>query len=122
MRLIDADALIADCQLAQKQADRHGREFANAFYSGGGEVSTEWWCVEDMIENAPTIEPERKKGHWIRHPEQRNIFNGKTIECSECHEKYTVQYVEDELFCRHCGADMREPEDIPMEYFESGGR
>ena len=56
MRLIDADALIADCQLAQKQADRHGREFANAFYSGGGEVSTEWWCVEDMIENAPTIE------------------------------------------------------------------
>lgn len=57
MRAIDADALIADCQLAQKQADRHGREFANAFYSGGGEVSTEWWCVEDMIENAPTIEP-----------------------------------------------------------------
>ena len=55
MRLIDADELIADCQLAQKQADRHGREFANAFYSGGGEISTEWWCVEDMIENAPTV-------------------------------------------------------------------
>lgn len=63
-RLIDADALIADCQLAQKQADRHGREFANAFYSGGGEISTEWWCVEDMIENAPTIEA-RKKGRWM---------------------------------------------------------
>ena len=56
MRLIDADALIADCQLAQKQADRHGREFANAFYSGGGDISTEWWCVEDMIENAPTVD------------------------------------------------------------------
>lgn len=78
--------------------------------------------VFNVIDNQPTIEPQRKKGHWIRHPEQRNIFNGKTIECSECHEKYTVQYVEDELFCRHCGADMREPEDIPMEYFESGGR
>lgn len=76
----------------------------------------------NAIDDMPTIEPERKKGHWIRHPEQRNIFNGKTIECSECHEKYTVRYVEDELFCRHCGADMREPEDIPMEYFESGGR
>lgn len=76
----------------------------------------------DKVNKMPTIEPQRKKGHWIRHPEQRNIFNGKTIECSECHEKYTVQYVEDELFCRHCGADMREPEDIPMEYFESGGR
>lgn len=59
-RLIDADALIADCQLAQKQADRNGREFANAFYSGGGDISTEWWCVEDMIENAPTIESERR--------------------------------------------------------------
>ena len=56
MRLIDADELIADCQLAQKQADRHGREFANAFYSGGGDISTEWWCVEDMIENAPTVD------------------------------------------------------------------
>ena len=62
----------------------------------------------NAINDMPTIEPERKKGHWIRHPEQRNIFNGKTIECSECHEKYTVRYVEDELFCRHCGADMRE--------------
>lgn len=64
--------------------------------------------IREMLENAPTIEPQRKKGHWIRHPEQRNIFNSKTIECSECHEKYTVQYVEDEWFCRHCGADMRE--------------
>ena len=63
MRLIDADALISDCQLAQKRADRHGREFANAFYSGGGEISTEWWCVEDMIENAPTVEP--KTMQWI---------------------------------------------------------
>ena len=62
MRLIDADALIEDCQLAQKQANRDGREYANAFYSGGDEISTEWWCVEDMIENAPTIEPERKRG------------------------------------------------------------
>ena len=65
-------------------------------------------AVLEDVEEMPTIEPERKKGHWIRHPEQRNIFNGKTIECSECHEKYTVQYVEDEWFCRHCGADMRE--------------
>ena len=67
--------------------------------------------IESTISEQPTIEPERKKGHWIRHPEQRNIFNGKTIECSECHEKYTVQYVEDELFCRHCGADMRQGEE-----------
>ena len=103
-RTIDADALI-------------GALHNHAFLEGDDRS-----ICYNIIQRQPTIEPERKKGHWIRHPEQRNIFNGKTIECSECHEKYTVQYVEDEWFCRHCGADMREPEDIPMEYFESGGR
>lgn len=87
MRLIDADALIKTL------------ETTSIF-------PTPAW-LRAVIIDAPTIEPQRKKGHWIWHPEQRNIFNGKTIECSECHEKYTVQYVEDELFCRHCGADMR---------------
>lgn len=109
MRCIDADALIADCQLAQKQADRHGREFANAFYSGGGEVSTEWWCVEDMIENAPTIEPERKKGKWIEFP------NHMAYKCSECGR--IIQTTDGRRnvskhypFC-HCGADMRGEQD-----------
>ena len=108
MRAIDADALIADCQLAQKQADRHGREFANAFYSGGGEVSTEWWCVEDMIENAPTIEPQRKKGKWIEHnPHKWGL--GIVFECSECGEKIDC---EPSNFCPNCGADMRIPVEI----------
>ena len=98
MRLIDADALIADCQLAQKQADRHGREFANAFYSGGGEVSTEWWCVEDMIENAPTIGPQRKKGKWI------NIREGNRADCDQCGITGRAWM----NFCFNCGADMRE--------------
>lgn len=107
MRCIDADALIADCQLAQKQADRHGREFANAFYSGGGEVSTEWWCVEDMIENAPTIEPERKKGKWIDRgwsgDGRGNSWH--EWECSEC--KHITKGAKWN-FCPNCGADMRE--------------
>lgn len=129
MRAIDADALIADCQLAQKQADRHGIEYANAFYSGGGEVSTEWWCVEDMIENAPTIEPQRKKGKWI------DTTQGDHYKCSCCGTRAAFWFNEENSsgwekdmsewlsdFCPNCGADMREPEDIPMEYFESGGR
>ena len=128
MRCIDADALLDEVM------DRHCNDcdrrkgIKNGKYRiiySIGEAPCRACDVDDLkgeIEDVPTIEPQRKKGHWIRHPEQRNIFNGKTIECSECHEKYTVQYVEDEWFCRHCGADMREPEDIPMEYFESGGR
>lgn len=98
-RLIDADALIADCQLAQKQADRHGREFANAFYSGGGEISTEWWCVEDMIDNAPTIE-QRKTGKWIKNS------NG-TYSCDKCHSWIPNEQHYYANFCLYCGADMR---------------
>lgn len=60
MRLIDADALKETFEIAHKEA-RHDREYANAFFSDGGEVSTEWWCVEDMVDNAPTIEPQK----WI---------------------------------------------------------
>lgn len=99
-RLIDADALIADCQLAQKQADRHGREFANAFYSGGGEISTEWWCVEDMIDNAPTIE-ERKTGSWIY---EHNEDGWKIwYKCSECGKSFSYAG----NYCPECGAKMR---------------
>lgn len=117
MRLIDAETLMADCQLAQKQADRHGREFANAFYSGGGEISTEWWCVEDMIENAPTIKPERKVGEWIYEVQDRledetddgRVYRKeKRWKCSECgYDKGFVLYKPKDKFCVECGADMR---------------
>ena len=53
--LIDRDALLKEFELAQKSADMHGREYANAFYSSGNEISTEWWAVEDMVENAPVV-------------------------------------------------------------------
>ena len=111
-RLIDADALMSDCKLAQNQADRHGREFANAFYSGGGEISTEWWCVEDLIENAPTIESKRKTGRWYKPkgmmpPEYMGVYR-----CSECDEmamrdwKHHRQELTN--FCPNCGARMKE--------------
>ena len=33
----------------------HGREFANAFYSSSNEISTEWWAVEELVENAIAV-------------------------------------------------------------------
>ena len=102
-RMIDADALIAECKLAQEQADKHGREYANAFYSGGREISTEWWCVEDMIENAPTIE-EWKKGQWI-HDGRKFKGGNDWVHCSECgHLEVMASRTN---FCPNCGADMR---------------
>ena len=47
-----------------------------------------------------------KCGKWIIHPEVKNIYGGIYIECSECREKYVVQHIEDEKFCRNCGARM----------------
>ena len=48
-----------------------------------------------------------KLGEWIKHPEVKNIYGGEYIECPFCGEKYVVQYIADEKFCRNCGADMR---------------
>lgn len=62
----------------------------------------------DVIEALPTAE---KVGKWIIHSEVKNIYGGTYIECSECGEKYVVQYIEDEKFCRNCGAKMRGEED-----------
>lgn len=51
-RLIDANKLIEAMLVMQEQ---HG-DVAESFMNPGGELSTEWWCVEDMVENAETVE------------------------------------------------------------------
>ena len=58
-------------------------------------------AIEDLQAQLP------KRGKWIRHPEVKNIYGGEYIECPFCGEKYVVQNVSDEKFCRNCGADMR---------------
>ena len=59
----------------------------------------------------PSAQPKQKRGKWIIHHEVKNIYGGTYIECSECGEKYVVQHIEDEKFCRNCGAYMRGEED-----------
>ena len=54
-RLIDADALMHEFEKAQRTMEQHGREYSCSFMSDSNELSTEWYCVEDMLENAPTI-------------------------------------------------------------------
>ena len=92
MRLIDADAL-----------EREGWLLCRTFREDKNTMVYEVKKPSDF----PTIE-ERKTGRWIRHPEKDNIYGGKCVECSECGERYLVQYIEDEKFCRHCGAKMEE--------------
>ena len=59
-----------------------------------------------LILQLPSVQPERKKGKWIRHDEIKNVYGGICIECSECGEKYVVQHILDEKYCRNCGAKM----------------
>ena len=54
-RLIDADALMQEFDKAQRTMQQHGQEYSCSFMSSSQEISTEWYCVEDMLENAPTI-------------------------------------------------------------------
>ena len=77
MRAIDADALEPDTD-----------------YDDG-----ECWAVSmTQIQNAPTIEPERKKGKWT-----------KDCACEICGFKpWYERDIHTLSFCPNCGADMRE--------------
>ena len=77
-------------------------------YSQYNEAWQDALCrAENAIFNLPSAQPEPKTGKWIRHDEVRNVYGGTYVECSECGEKYVVQHIEDEKYCRNCGADMR---------------
>ena len=48
---------------------------------------------------------DRPQGEWIR-TGRTNIYGGIEVQCSNCNDKVMVQHLEDEWYCRHCGADM----------------
>lgn len=61
---------------------------------------------------------ERKTGKWIQ------ISPAGIYECSLCHQNVMTDDIGCYKFCHNCGEKMEGAgsEDIPMEYFESGGR
>ena len=80
-RLIDADALRA-------KLDELGWTVENGFQAR--------IYIDSIIDNTPTVEPERQKGEWTnKHFEH--------ADCSLCDR--TNDYHGD--FCKYCGADMR---------------
>lgn len=59
----------------------------------------------DVIEAMPSVEQERKKGHWVP------VTNGRGgFECDQCHN-YTPSYQNGDeylsYYCPNCGAEMR---------------
>ena len=88
MRCIDADALMADINGS-----------LNAMTNIGIAVDGDWlWAkLNDAIEHAPTIEPERKKGRWTLQDGYR---------CSVCN--YKLQTTGLPTYCPNCGCEMRQ--------------
>ena len=58
--------------------------------------------IMDAVNNLPSVQPERKTGHWI-------LDRSGAYCCSECMEpcaSYAMMKPRDK-FCKMCGADMR---------------
>lgn len=85
-RPIDADVLK---RKAQKEATKSWKMKIVA------KVETILNQFIDWIDNAPTIEPERKKGKWF--------WGDGMYSCDQCH----AAFYETSPFCPMCGADMR---------------
>lgn len=60
-------------------------------------------AVYERLKQVPSAD--RPQGEWIR-TGRTNIYGGIEVQCSNCNDKVMVQHLEDERYCRHCGADM----------------
>lgn len=111
MRLIDVDAMMDDINNS-----------LNEMTNIGVCVDGDWlWAkLNDAIENAPTIDPQRKTGKWIEDAEtyyravnekgggvnENTPYFTDDIACSECLAKFSVIDNDAERFdfCPNCGS------------------
>lgn len=61
-----------------------------------------WHCINEKIDNAPTVEPERPHGEWV----SKHLWdNTHAWVCSECGNRNT-HGITVEKACWRCGAEM----------------
>jgi hypothetical protein len=104
MRLVDADALKKDIELQTNillaiEVDPKLTQIAKIMKTG----------FIAQIDKMPTVEPERKTGHWIdRSDNGRIVFPWwDAYSCDECGGHGTAWW----SFCPHCGAKMEGAEE-----------
>ena len=117
-RLIDADLLYMQLQKDEELARKRVLDTEsflpypnnmNQSYTRYVAQMDERTRLKHMVADAPTIEPERKKGKWI---DGHRAGYGEAlywyIYCSEClYERDDDDHDKDTPFCPNCGADMR---------------
>lgn len=112
MRYIDGDALIKKLGIAYdcRECDKDKSPYCT--------WKPDVVDVCEAICDAPTIEPERKKGKWIFYETENERYDD--IKCPFCKKTYTVDAyriddigftAEDFKFCPNCGSDMRGEQD-----------
>lgn len=110
MRAIDADALIDDLK-HDVAVDQDSLDYEELTDSNRENIQFDKDCKQnaiDLLQHAPTIEPQRKKGHWIL----VKSSNGKDYhKCSKCLHTQEITGVKN--YCAVCGADMREDAEEP---------
>lgn len=97
MRLIDADALSAKMYHDAFETDSDMQKWDSGCW-------IRYKMFENAMDSAPTIEPERKKGKWIK--------DGHHIGCNKCGTFLCNTDIEGDAipmnFCPNCGARMEE--------------
>lgn len=63
-----------------------------------------WIDCQDCIKELPYVEPEPKKGEWIKYC-KLGVW-----ECDQCGTQFKFPFKQ-HYFCPNCGADMRQRED-----------
>ena len=108
-RCIDADALIDDLK-HDVAMDQDSLDYEELTDLNREKIQFDKDCKQyaiDLLQHAPTIEPQRKKGKWI---EQEDSWDGVYYECSACGEPWTTidgtPWDNGMNFCPHCGAEM----------------
>ena len=102
MRLIDADALMADLGKWLKQIDPTHPPEDNAIPPMEDIIVSTLMTIEEQ----PTIEPQRIRGKWI-HDGYIFPHGNDWIHCSICGKKGINVPADLTNFCPNCGADMR---------------
>ncbi len=100
VRLIDANALLKDFAERQ-QLDRSDGDYADCFMNDAQELSTEWWCVEDAVTSAPTIDAVPVVHAGLRETGMDEAWCSWG-DCTNCGHSNIMG----SKFCNECGARM----------------